>query len=55
MAAKHHVLTSNPPQPHHDLPPLKHHKIAKRPAKTPLHHTRIFLHKTRKNPYSSFK
>jgi hypothetical protein len=35
-------FTINPPQTHHDLTIKKHHKIAKPPAKTHLHHKKHF-------------
>ncbi|WP_353069397.1 hypothetical protein RBB75_02345 [Tunturibacter empetritectus] len=56
VTAKHHALTTNPPQPHHALPAKKHHKTVKPPAKTPLYRANIFSRsKPQKLAYSSFK
>jgi hypothetical protein len=40
--AKHHDLTTNPPQPHHDLPSKNTLKSAKLPAKLPFDLSKIF-------------
>jgi hypothetical protein len=42
MAAEAPHSPHRPPQIHHDLPSKKHHKFAKPPAKTPLHHSTYF-------------
>jgi hypothetical protein len=50
LTAKTPHHTSKPPRSHHKLPPSKHPKSAKPPAKTSLHHNKKIISKKIRTP-----